>query len=579
MALDGIATAALTQEFRQALLHTRIQKISQPEPDEILLTIKGDREKHLLLLSASASLPLAALTERNRPAPLTAPTFCMSLRKHLTNGRIEDITQPSLERVIRITVSHRDEMGDLAEKVLILEMMGKHSNLIFCDGDGQIIDSIKHVNFLKSSVREVLPGRTYFLPQTIQKSDPLTATAEDFRRTVEMKPYSCIKAIYGAYTGISPVMASEICFRAGIDGEAATASLDEERLSHLTEQFLSVMEDVKNGRFAPFIYLEGGVPKEFSALPLTQYQDLTGEPHASISETVLTFYSEKDRQGRMRQKSQDLRKVVGNALERNRKKRALQEKQLKDTEKRDRYRLYGDLLKAYAYQIDPGEKEYTAEDWNTGEAVRIPLDPLLSPMDNALRYFDKYNKLKRTEEAVTEQLSMAEAEYEHLLSVLTSLDIAEEEADLSPIREELVRTGHLKKHGAAKKGQQKKSKPLHFLSSDGFDLYVGKNNLQNDELTFKLANANDWWFHAKKQPGSHVILRTGGKEPTDRSFEEAAALAAYYSAGRENDKVEIDYVKRKEVKKPGGAAPGFVVYYTNFSMTIQPGLTGLTSAE
>ena len=289
----------------------------------------------------------------------------------------------------------------------------------------------------------------------------------------------------------------------------------------------------------------------------------------TVSAALISYYKRRNEYTRIRQKSSDLRKIVTTALERNVKKFDIQQKQLTDTDKMDKYRIYGELLQTYGYTAEEGAKSITCENYYTNEEITIPLDPTISAMANSVKYFDRYNKLKRTKEAVTTLIEETGADIEHLRSILSSLDIATDEDDLTQIREELIASGYIRGKGESKKKHISKSRPLHYISSDGFDIYVGKNNLQNDELTFKVANTNDWWFHAKKMPGSHVIVRCEGKELPDRTFEEAADIAAYYSSGRSMGKVEIDYVRRKEIKKPAGAKPGFVVYYTNYSMTAE----------
>lgn len=578
MAFDGIVVAGLVSELRRTLLQGRINKIAQPEQDELLLTIKTPEGMRRLALSASASLPYLYLTDVNRPSPMTAPNFCMVLRKHIANGRIVDITQPGLERIVSIQVEHLDELGDLRTKQLIIELMGKYSNIIFCDENNRIIDSIKHISAQISSVREVLPGREYFIPETQQKSDPLEATQESFLAAVASRPVSCGKALMSAYTGISSQMASEICHRASVDADMPVASISEDVLLHLYHNFTWIMEDVKKEAFDPVMILKDEVPVDFSALPLQQYRDYTTASYGSMSQVLEEFYARRSVYTRIRQKSADLRKVVSNLLERSRKKLELQEKQLKDTEKMDKYRIYGELLNTYGYQVEEGASSVTVPNYYTGRELTIPLDPTISPLENAQKYFARYNKLKRTRGALEELIVTGRQETEHLASIDTALHIAESEDDLAQIREELESCGYIKKKITGKKKQAVKNKPLHYLSSDGFHIYVGKNNTQNDELTFRFAEGGDWWFHAKGMPGSHVIVKTQGQELPDRTFEEAAQLAGYYSNGRDSDKVEIDYLRSKNVKKPGGAAPGFVVYYTNYSMTIHPDISGLEQA-
>lgn len=576
MAFDGITVAALVKELNDTFSEGRIYKIAQPEPDELLFTIKNNKEQYRLLLSASASLPLVYLTKENKPSPMTAPNFCMLLRKHIQNGRIVRIWQPGLERVIHFEIEHLNELGDVCKKVLTIELMGKHSNLIFCNDENQIIDSIKHVSGMVSSVREVLPGRTYFIPETQEKLEPLTVSKQAFTDVLQ-KGMPLYKALYSSFTGFSPAVSQELCFRAGLDADRSAISLSPDESAVLWDVFRHLMEMVESGQFAPCIVYEHNAPAEFSALPLTRYREENTKHFASISEVLETYYAEKNTITRIRQKSVDLRKIVQTALERNVKKYDLQRKQMQDTEKRDKYRIYGELLNTYGYSAAPGARSLEAINYYTNEPVTIPLDPTLTASENAKKYFEKYNKLKRTYEALSELTIEVKSEIEHLESISSALDIALQEADLVQIKEELIESGYMKRKGGSKSAKKERftSKPFHYRSSDGFDIYVGKNNFQNDELTFQFASGGDWWFHAKGMPGSHVIVKSGGRELPDRTFEEAGRLAAYYSKGREQEKVEIDYVEKKHVKKPNGAKPGFVVYYTNYSLVINSDITGI----
>ncbi len=600
MAFDGITIANLTKDFSDRLTGGRIYKIAQTEADELLITVKLSYEnidkygikQAKLLMSAGASLPLIYETDETKPSPMTAPNFCMLLRKHIQNGRIISITQPGLERIIRFEIEHLDEMGDLRHKILLIEIMGKYSNIIFIDENNTIIDSIKHIPASVSSVREVLPGREYFIPSQ-EKENPLETNADVFSSCVLSKGMPVFKAIYSAYTGLSPIIAQEICHRAGVDADKSAISLETKEAIALYKAFDGIIQDVKNGSFTPCIAYENGSPKEYASIPLTLYgattdantyshdTDSSSETEVTYPETIsaliMQYYLEKNVVTRIRQKSVDLRKIVQTALERNVRKYDLQLKQMKDADKKDKYRIYGELLTVYGYSAEPGADKITVNDYNTGKDVTISLDPTLTPAQNAKKYFDKYTKLKRTAEALEEQMKETKEAIDQLESIENALEIAKEEADLVQIKQELQQTGYIKAHYQGKNNRKEKiiSRPFHYLSSDGFDIYVGKNNLQNDELTFKTANGGDWWFHAKKIPGSHVVLLTGGKEVPDRAFEEAAALAAYYSKGKNQEKVEIDYLKRKDVKKPNGAKPGFVVYYTNYSLAIAPDISSL----
>ncbi len=576
MALDGITVRALTDELNKKLTGGRISKIIQPEPDELLITVKTASANERLLICAAATLPFVYLTGDNKQAPLSAPNFCMLLRKHISGGRIVNITQPGLERIIEFEIEHLDEMGDKCVKILTVELMGKHSNIIFRHPDGMIIDSIKHVSAAVSSVREVLPGRQYFIPKADDKIDLhnyiLCECSQEGGSGVLhalCKPVDLARSLYTTFTGLSPVLAESLCDQAGLDSSRGANTFEGSDLCKLDAVLASLDEAVERSDFHPaMITDENGEPVEFEVVTLSQYASMEHIHFDSVSELLISYYAKRSRYTRIRQKSADLRRIVSTALERSVKKYDIQQKQLSDTDKMDKYRTYGELLQIYGYNTAEGSDKVECEDYHTGKKVTIPLDPTLSAMANSVRYFERYNKLKRTKEAVTQQLRASSEAIEHLRSVMASLDIATDEGDLAQIREELIAGGYLRAKGDNRKKKPVKSAPLHFVSSDGFHIYVGKNNYQNDEITFRLAASGDWWFHAKQMPGSHVIVRCEGHELPDRAFEEAACLAAYYSSGRSMGKVEVDYVRRKEIKKTAGAKPGFVIYHTNYSMTV-----------
>ncbi len=576
MALDGTVISNIVYELNNLLIGGRLYKIAQPETDELMLTIKNNSSQYRLTISANASLPLIYIAKDNKPSPLTAPNFCMLLRKHINNGRIISITQPGLERVIDFKIEHLNEMGDLCQKHLVVELMGKHSNIIFTTDDNMILDSIKHVSSQMSSVREVLPGRPYFIPETTDKANPLTADFDTFSSHVYTKPMPILKALYGGLTGISPVISEEIIHQASIDSAQPANTLNDIEKLHLYKTFTRFIDNLKNNEYQPVIYCCDGIPKEFASFSLSIYDggDCTHTNYDTISDVLTDYYSGRNAISRIRQRSADLRKIVATALERNYKKLSIQEKQLKDTDKRDKFRIYGELINTYGYNIEEGAKELVAYNYYSESDVTIPLDNTLSPKDNAVKYFDKYNKLKRTYEATTKLVEETTDDINHLESIQTALDIAVNEDDLLELKEELIDYGYIKRKSGSKKSKSK-SKPFHYVSSDGFDIYVGKNNYQNDELTFKFATGNDWWFHAKSVAGSHVIVKSNGEELPDRVYEEAASLAAYYSKGREQDKVEVDYIQKKHVKKPAAAKPGFVVYYTNYSMMASTNISSL----
>lgn len=575
MALDGLVIAGMVQELNTCILGGRISKIAQPESDELMFTIKSERrQQYRLLISAGASLPLIYFTEQNKPAPMTAPNFCMLLRKHIGGGKFTRIWQPGLERIINFEIEHLNELGDVCHKTLVVEIMGKHSNIIFCNEEGMIIDSIKHISSQVSSVREVLPGRSYFIPETQEKLNPLNYKSSEFIAAVSSKPMPLAKSIYCSMTGISPLIAEEICHRASLDSGRSANSFSETELIHLEHQFDLVVDTVKSGQLAPNIVYEGQVPVDFSVVHLSQYDDFTEEKFDTVSGMLEHYYATRNVITRIRQRSADLRRIVQTALDRNRKKYDLQQKQLKDTEKREKFRIYGELINTYGYNLEEGAKKLTCLNYYDNKEITIPLDDTKTPQENAQHYFEKYNKLKRTWEASVKLTEETKGEIEHLESISTALDIARSEEDLVQIKEELTEYGYIRRHYTGKRVKIT-SRPFHYVSSDGYDIYVGKNNFQNEDLTFKTAVGNDWWFHAKGCPGSHVIVKTNGEELPDRTFEEAARLAAYYSKNRGAEKAEVDYVERKFVKKVAGARPGFVIYHTNYSMLVPTDVTGI----
>ncbi len=570
MAFDGITIANIVSELNHTIVGGKINKIAQPEADELMITVKNNRTQYRLFLSASASLPLIYLTGENKQGPLTAPNFCMLLRKHIGSARILSVTQPGLERILIFELEHLNELGDICRKKLIVEIMGKHSNIIFCQEDDTIIDSIKHISANMSSVREVLPGRTWFIPHTQDKMDPLSMSREAFTETVFGKNLPVFKAVYTSLTGFSPLIAEELCVRSGIDPKRQAQELEETEKETLWQTTDDLVDRIRRQDFSPVIVYQEEEPLEFAAFPLTKYQDQKSVSYESISQVLESYYSMKNKITLIRQKSADLRRIVTTAIERTSKKYELQQKQQKDTEKKEKYRIYGELLNTYGYHLEEGARSLEALNYYTNEMITIPLDEHLSAAENAKKYFDRYTKLKRTEEALNELLEETRSDLEHLESIRTSLDIALDEDDLVEVREELMEYGYLRRKGSSGKKKKIVSRPFHYRSSDGFDIYVGKNNFQNDELSFKFASGNDWWFHAKGQPGSHVIVKSNGEELPDHTFEEAARLAAFYSKGRQAPKVEIDYTQKKNLKKPNGAKPGFVIYHTNYSMIAEP---------
>lgn len=573
MAFDGIVISNLTYELNTNLVGGRISKISMPEDNELIFTIKNNAKTYRLLVSASASLPLVYLTDVNKPAPKVAPAFLMLLRKYIGTAKINNIFQMGLERILCFELEHLNELGDLSHKRMYIEIMGKHSNIIFTDENNKIIDSIKRISANMSSLREVLPGREYFLPEELKKKDLLSTGLEEFIEILKSKEYPLVKSVYMNFAGISPLIAEEIILRASLLSQAPSTSLSELEYTHLFHTIQNLLEDINAHNFTPNIIYKGEEAIEFSSINLYSYEvkEYKRESFDSVSKMLYDFYSSREAFVLNRQKSSDLRRIVNTALERASKKYDLQEKQLQDADKKDIYRVYGDLLNTYGYSLKGGESSFTTENfYDDNKEITIPLDKNKSAKENAKKYYDKYAKLSRTTKALSEEILKTKNDIEHLQSIQTALEVSSDDESLSQIRQELVDFGYIKKHSSAKK-QKIASHPYHYISSDGYDIYVGKNNYQNEELTFKVATGNDWWFHAKGIPGSHVILKSNNEEELpDRAYEEAAALAAFYSKAKDVDKVEVDYIQKKNIKKVAGAAPGFVIYHSNWSMVATP---------
>lgn len=595
MAFDGLFLSALVSEFKTTISGGKISKIVQSEKDEIQLTIKKEKQQFFLHLSANPSIPLVYLSDKGKTAPLTAPNFCMALRKHIGNGFIQDITQASrnlpeqgLERVLLLHISHRDELGDIGIKYLSIEIMGKYSNIILLKEDFTILDAIKRISSAQSSVREVLPGRKYFIPDQFKKENLLCFPLESLQAFLENKKNpnaerdsgmeNLSELLFQSFSGLSPLSAREISLDAGLPQDQKLgymSSLDYEKLS---DAILRLRKRIREGDFTPQILYENGKSFDFSAIPVRQY---SGNPafHVEIfhspSELLTFYYGGKEKEDRVRQKSADLKKQCSTLLERVSKKLSLQEKQLKDTEKKERFRIFGELLTTYGYSLKGGEKELICENYYNGQEEHIPLEESLSPIENAKKYFDKYDKAKRTERNLSTQVKESKNTLEHLQSIVNSLATAENAEDLDDIRREMGEYGYMKPISQKKKKERKedKSSPRIFRSSDGYLLYVGKNNYQNEIVSFQIAEGRDFWFHVKGSAGSHVIAKTEGKsleELPDRLFEEAAELAAYFSSEKESAKVEVDYTERKNLKKVVGGAPGFVIYHQNYSILVTP---------
>lgn len=577
MALDGITTAAIVHELKTNLIGGRIDKIHQPMADEIRFTIRGMGVVHKILVSANSNNPRIHLTETAKENPMTAPLFCMVLRKHIAGGKIIEICQPDFERIIMIKIESTNEMGDMTVKNLILEIMGKHSNLILTDEKGFILDSIKRVSHEKSSVREVLPGKEYVLPPSQNKKNPLLAVKSDFLYALHLQEGQKLQEfLYKTYTGLSPIMAGEICFRARLEPSNSCQQTTIEEGEILFAAFEEVMHVVKQTSFLPKIYYYPNSSRvlDFGVLEMKEFQTLEQKAFPSVSILLESFYHERDNAYHVKQKAHDMRRLVNSNIERCVKKKEIQLKTRKDVADMEVWKKKGELLTANIYAIPQGVTTFRTVDFydEAMTEIDIALDPTKTAAENAQKYFSKYNKAKRTLAALEIQEKQNDEELRYLESVLNALDNASDDADLSEIRTELAESGFVRRQ-APKKGapKPKKAKPLHFVSTDGYDIYVGKSNLQNDELTLRFADSTDIWLHTKEIPGSHVIIQTNGTATaSDGALEEAANLAAYFSKAKNSSMVPVDYTLRKNVKKPNGAKPGMVIYLTNRTLYVTP---------
>lgn len=567
MAFDGITVSAIKAEIEDKILGGRIDKVYQPEKDEIILGIRSMGQAYKLLLTSNASNPKFHFTQTNPSNPMTPPLFCMVMRKHLQSGKIIKIEQPDFDRILNIYVESLNELGDYSVKKLVLEIMGRHSNIILTDENNTILDCIKHIGHDTSSVREVLPGREYTLPPSQGKINTLELDNNDFNEVLENNPsFEIQSVIYKNYTGISPIAASEICYRANVNGSTPVEALTDIQKEIVFNKFAELVEDIKANRFYPeSITNEKGKTIDFSPIEMTQFNGLEIKKYTSISELIESFYANRDFAYRIGQKTQDLRKLITQNIERCIRKKDIQMQTLRSIKNRDELRLKGELLTANIYSIKKGMTTVELPNYysENQELVAIELDSNKTPSENAQKYYKAYNKAKRTFEALKDQIKSNDEELAYLESVLTSVNNCTDEQDVKEIRRELREEGYVKKVKNQKDKSKKHSVPLHFISQDGFDIYVGKNNIQNDELTLKFARPRDIWMHTKNIPGSHVIIVSNGQTIPDTTLNEGAMLSAFYSKAKNSSKVPVDYTEKKNVKKPNGSKPGFVIYETN----------------
>lgn len=562
MPLDAICLQAVVEEIAPLVAGSRIEKIQQPARDQVVLLLRGNKR---LLLCASPNQPRLHLTEILRDNPSQPPMFCMLLRKHLSSGRIVSVEQIPLERAVTFTIEATDELGEQSRFSLILELLGRHANLILCGRDGRIIDSLRRVDFEMSQERQIMPGLYYHLPPTQTRRDPLTIEHEAFLSLLtEQAPE---KWLLDTFTAISPLVAREIVYRAY--GTAEAAHVDE----RLWDSFAAWRDSVKENAFTPALLERNGKPIDFSYMEIGQYEQYAEKKVCENFSAMLDcFYVEREQAERVKQKGQDLLKTATNAVNRVRRRLAMQEKEYAQTQNREQYRINGELLTANFYRMERGMSRVMVENYYEENCpqVEIPLDMRLSPQENAARYFKQYTKAKTAEKILAEQMEKGRAELTYLESVMQEIAQAESEQDFNDIRAELTEGGYLRRGGKKQAGFQRQSKPREFRSTAGLRILVGRNNAQNDKLTTKTAQKWDVWLHTQKIHGSHVILCTDGAEPDKQSLYEAAVLAAWYSQGKEGSKVPVDYTPVKFVKKPAGSRPGMVVYTVYQTILAEP---------
>ena len=571
MSMDAVSLQAVVAELQKDLLGLRIEKVQQPARDQVILLLRGSRR---LLLHAGANAPRLQLTHIQRDNPAEPPMFCMLLRKHLVGGKIASITQPVLERLVRIELDIIDDFGQPGKRTLVLEAMGRRSNLVLLDGEGRIIDCMRRVDAEMSPQRQVLPGLYYELPPVTDRLAVTEETEEGFfeklSRADEERQADAF--LLDQYFGVAPLMAREIVFRACGETDRRLFALTEPQKEKFWLETFAFISAIKENRFTPVMLKKDGRPTEFFCFPITQYGTaMTMEVYDSFSALLDAFYETRERLDRVRQRGAELIRTATTARDRQRRKLAIQEKDYAATQNRDELRICGDLITANLYRMERGQTKLTCENFydENYASITIPLDPLLTPQQNAARYYKRYNKAKTAEKHLREQMEIARRDLEYLESVLEEIDKAELEQDFNDIRTELREAGFLRQQGG-KKGLERPAKPRQFRTSTGHRVLVGRNNRQNDKLTMKDADHRDLWLHTQKIHGSHVILCTEGRSVDDDTIVEAAKIAAYYSQARESGNVPVDYTPVKNVKKPAGARPGMVIYHVYNTVNVTP---------
>ena len=568
MAIDAICLQAVAGELRPQLLGLRVDKVHQPARDQVVLLFRGKR----LLLNAGAGAPRLQLTEILRDNPAEPPMFCMLLRKHLSGARVAGLTQPPLERLVKIEFDASDELGRAGRRTLVLEAMGRRSNLILLDGEGRVIDSLRRVDADMSAARQVLPGLFYQPPASTGRLPFLEETEEGFSaRFAAVAAEKTLDAfLLDQYFGLSPLMARELAFQAAGDVDARVFQMGGP--GPLWRAFEGFQNRVREERFTPVCLLRDGKPLDFACVPVGQYGGAAEcVAYPSFSALLDAFYEAREKQERARQRGADLLRAASTARDRLRRKLALQEKEYAATQDRDKLRIQGDLITANLYRMERGQARLECENYyEAGAPASIPLDPLLTPQQNAAKYYKRYAKAKTAEKYLREQMDLARRDMDYLESVLAEVAQAETEQDFLDIRSELREAGFLKKQGKGKRDKARPAAPWEFRTTSGLRVQVGRNNRQNDKLTLKDADRRDLWLHTQKIHGSHVLLRCAGQAPSEEDIAEAAMLAAWFSQARESGNVPVDYTEVRNVKKPAGGRPGMVIYTTCRTVNVTP---------
>lgn len=576
MAFDAIVVNSLARELNEMLEGTKIDKVYQPEKDEVCLKIRAGKDNYKLVLSASPSHPRVYIADNyEKQNPKKAPVFCMTLRKHIQSGVIAGVVQVGFERIIRIAIDSYDELREKTRKYLYVEIMGKHSNIILVhDTENRILDSIKRVPPSVSRLRQILPGMAYELPPVQDKINPMANIDRqeliDRIRSCDMQIF---KAIYSNILGLSPTVAREICYRLDIDKSMSSLEIGDGEIDRIIKEINLMFGKLELGQAYPNIIIDQKRDKivEFSSIKLNQYEDLTEINFDRVSQAIESYYISKDIKDRINQRASAMKKSLQIKLDRVNNKIKKQNQELLESEKADDYRVKGELLTSYIYMVQKGMEEVELDNfYDNNSKIRVSLNKNLTPSENAQKYFKKYNKMKNASEEISKQIKINLEESEYLENSLLAIENCDNDKDLKEIREELIREGYIKSYRMPKKDIKPNTQYLKYMSSGGNLIMVGKNNKQNDYLTLRLADNEDLWFHTKNIPGSHVVLKCAGKKVLDEEILEAATLAAYYSKAKMSANVPVDYTIKKHVKKPSGAKPGMVIYETNKTAYVTP---------